>query len=102
MHWFEFKSESGIESSTFILCFLSSWPLSLCTYFSLQLSLILQEINHVYYETEFRTEWCSNNSTLVTCFLFARKFSKGAAMRLLSDGVVGRFDVSALLSNSEP
>lgn len=62
----------------------------------------IKDINHVYYETEFRTEWCSNNSTLVTCFLFARKFSKGAAMRLLSDGVVGRFDVSTLLSNSEP
>lgn len=62
----------------------------------------IKDINHVYYETEFRTEWCSNNSTLVTCFLFARKFSKGAAMRLLSDGVVGHFDVSTLLSNSEP
>ncbi|KAK1379165.1 Core-2/I-branching beta-1,6-N-acetylglucosaminyltransferase family protein [Heracleum sosnowskyi] len=62
----------------------------------------IKDINHVYYETEFRTEWCSNNSTLVTCFLFARKFSKGAAMRLLSDGVVGRFDISTLLSNSEP
>ncbi|XP_074340427.1 glycosyltransferase BC10-like isoform X2 [Apium graveolens] len=62
----------------------------------------IKDINHVYYETEFRTEWCSNNSTSVTCFLFARKFSKGAAMRLLSDGVVGHFDVSTLLSNSEP
>uniref|UniRef100_A0A175YLW5 Uncharacterized protein n=1 Tax=Daucus carota subsp. sativus TaxID=79200 RepID=A0A175YLW5_DAUCS len=62
----------------------------------------IKDINHVYYETEYRTEWCSNNSTLVTCFLFARKFSRGAAMRLLSDGVVGRFDVSVLLSNSEP
>ncbi|KAG6418995.1 hypothetical protein SASPL_121203 [Salvia splendens] len=55
------------------------------------------DINHVYYETEYRTEWCSNNSTSVPCFSFARKFSQGAAMRLLSQGVVGNFDVSTLL-----
>lgn len=100
MHWFEFESEPGIEKQQFFL--MCSWPFSSYTCFSLQLFLILQDINHVYYETEFRTEWCSNNSTMVTCFLFARKFSKGAAMRLLSDGVVGHFDVSTLLSNSEP
>lgn len=57
----------------------------------------IKNINHVYYETEFRTEWCRINSTSVPCFLFARKFSKGAAMRLLSEGVVGHFDTSALL-----
>ncbi|KAK9681520.1 hypothetical protein RND81_10G007900 [Saponaria officinalis] len=49
----------------------------------------IKDINHVYYETEFRTEWCKTNSTAVPCFLFARKFSKGAAMRLLSDGLAG-------------
>lgn len=52
----------------------------------------IKGINHVYYETEFRTEWCRNNSTFVTCFLFARKFSQGAAMRLLSEGVASDFD----------
>lgn len=57
----------------------------------------IKEIKHVYYETESRKEWCKNNSTRVTCFLFARKFSQGAAMRLLSEGVVGRFDSSSLL-----
>lgn len=57
----------------------------------------IKNINHVYYETEYRTEWCHINSTSVPCFLFARKFSKGAAMRLLSEGVVGHFDTSALL-----
>lgn len=57
----------------------------------------IKDINHVYYETEYRTEWCSNNSTLVPCFLFARKFSQGAAMRLLGEGVVGAFDASTLL-----
>ncbi|XP_008440035.1 glycosyltransferase BC10 isoform X2 [Cucumis melo] len=57
----------------------------------------IKGIDHVYYETEFRTEWCRNNSTFVPCFLFARKFSQGAAMRLLSEGVVSHFDASALL-----
>ncbi|KAJ4703963.1 Core-2/I-branching beta-1,6-N-acetylglucosaminyltransferase family protein [Melia azedarach] len=60
----------------------------------------IKSINHVYYETEFRTEWCRANSTSVPCFLFARKFSRGAAMRLLSEGVVGPFDVSELLDTS--
>lgn len=59
----------------------------------------IKDINHVYYETEYRTEWCSNNSTMVSCFLFARKFSRGAAMRVLSEGVVGPFDASSLLQN---
>lgn len=72
-----------------LLLGLSVWSLVIaCVHF--------QDINHVYYETEYRTEWCSNNSTSVPCFLFARKFSQGAAMRLLSQGVVGNFDVSAL------
>lgn len=62
----------------------------------------IKDINHVYYATEYRTEWCSTNSTSVPCFLFARKFSRGAAMRLLSDGVVGPFDVSALLDRNTP
>ncbi|GAB2240046.1 hypothetical protein Droror1_Dr00020564 [Drosera rotundifolia] len=49
---------------------------------------IIKAINHVFYETEYRTEWCRTNSTPVPCFLFARKISQGAAMRLLSDGLV--------------
>lgn len=57
----------------------------------------IKGISHVYYETEYRTEWCRSNSTSVPCFLFARKFSQGAAMRLLSDGIVGRYDPASLL-----
>ncbi|XP_043688816.1 glycosyltransferase BC10-like isoform X2 [Telopea speciosissima] len=58
----------------------------------------IKEINHVYYETEYRTEWCRTNSTFVPCFLFARKFSRGAAMRLLTEGVVGSFNATAMLN----
>ncbi|KAE9591479.1 putative glycosyl transferase, family 14 [Lupinus albus] len=57
----------------------------------------MKGINHVYYETEYRTEWCHSNSTSVPCFLFARKFSQGAAMRLLSEEIIGHFEVSAML-----
>ncbi|KAF7150136.1 hypothetical protein RHSIM_Rhsim02G0105700 [Rhododendron simsii] len=56
----------------------------------------IKDIISVYYENEHRTEWCSNNSTRVPCFLFARKFSRGAAMHLLSGGVLGPFDASVL------
>ena len=57
----------------------------------------LQNINHVYYETEYRTEWCQCNGTFVPCFLFARKFSRSAAMRILNEGLLGPFDAGAFL-----
>nr|GMD06956.1 glycosyltransferase BC10-like isoform X1 [Ipomoea batatas] len=57
----------------------------------------IKAIRNVYYKTEDRTEWCSNNSTLVPCSLFARKFSRAAAMRLLSEVGGARFDFSALM-----
>ncbi|XP_039016589.1 glycosyltransferase BC10-like [Hibiscus syriacus] len=59
----------------------------------------IKDINHIYYESESRTEWCRVNTTSVPCFLFARKFSRGAAMRLLSEGVVAPFAASSLLGN---
>ncbi|XP_031500973.1 glycosyltransferase BC10-like isoform X2 [Nymphaea colorata] len=59
----------------------------------------IKAVDHVYYETEYRTEWCQRNSTFSPCFLFARKFSRGAAMRLLVEGVLGDFDPGSLLSS---
>ncbi|RAL49555.1 hypothetical protein DM860_012988 [Cuscuta australis] len=53
----------------------------------------IKDIRYVYFKTEARTEWCSNNSKRVPCFLFARKFSRAAGMRLLSE-VGGPFDGS--------
>ena len=61
----------------------------------------IKDINFVHYANEHRMEWCSNNSTRVPCFLFARKFSRGAAVRLLGNGVVGPFDAS-VLSDTAP
>ncbi|THU62260.1 hypothetical protein C4D60_Mb01t03260 [Musa balbisiana] len=57
----------------------------------------IRNINHVYYETEYRTEWCQCNATFVPCFLFARKFSRSAAMRILNEGLLGPFDAGAFL-----
>ncbi|XP_057856062.1 glycosyltransferase BC10 isoform X2 [Cryptomeria japonica] len=44
----------------------------------------IKGIDHIYYETEYRTEWCSTNEKFCPCFLFARKFSRGAAFHLLN------------------
>ncbi|KAH0916529.1 hypothetical protein HID58_030975 [Brassica napus] len=49
----------------------------------------IKKIDHVYYETESRTEWCKADSKPVPCFLFARKFTEGAAMRLVREGLIG-------------
>ncbi|KAI3741022.1 hypothetical protein L1987_58686 [Smallanthus sonchifolius] len=57
----------------------------------------IKDINHVYYETEHRTEWCKTNAILFPCFLFARKFTRDGAMWLLTQG---NFDASALLHTS--
>ncbi|KAG0462707.1 hypothetical protein HPP92_021183 [Vanilla planifolia] len=60
----------------------------------------IKNIKHVYYDTDSRTEWCQSNGTFVPCFLFARKFSRGAGMRLLSEGFFGPFEPSLLLPES--
>ncbi|XP_010533794.1 PREDICTED: uncharacterized protein LOC104809482 [Tarenaya hassleriana] len=56
----------------------------------------IKRINHVYYESEYRTEWCRADTKPVPCFLFARKFTRGAAMRLLSEGLVGSLPETTL------
>ncbi|KAM1824184.1 hypothetical protein ACFX13_023805 [Malus domestica] len=44
----------------------------------------IKEIDNVYYETEYRREWCSSKGKPTQCFLFARKFTRPAALRLLN------------------
>ncbi|CAN1843544.1 Glycosyltransferase BC10 [Linum perenne] len=61
----------------------------------------IKGINNVHYESEHRTEWCKVANIFSTCFLFARKFSQGAAVRLLNDDAVALFDPeTASLSSS--
>ncbi|THU45166.1 hypothetical protein C4D60_Mb02t15010 [Musa balbisiana] len=44
----------------------------------------IKGIDNVYYETEYRREWCRSKGQPSTCFLFARKFTRAAVMRLLN------------------
>ncbi|KAH9554165.1 hypothetical protein CY35_08G049700 [Sphagnum magellanicum] len=43
----------------------------------------IQNINNVHYDTESRIEWCSSEGQPRPCYLFARKFTRGAAFQLL-------------------
>ncbi|WCJ21002.1 Core-2/I-branching beta-1 6-N-acetylglucosaminyltransferase family protein [Euphorbia peplus] len=49
----------------------------------------IKDIDNIYYETEYRREWCSSKGKPSTCFLFARKFTRPAALRLLNMSMLG-------------
>ncbi|KAL2505204.1 Core-2/I-branching beta-1 [Abeliophyllum distichum] len=49
----------------------------------------IKAIDNVYYETEYRREWCTSKGKPSTCFLFARKFTRPAALRLLNTSALG-------------
>ncbi|XP_026387288.1 uncharacterized protein LOC113282486 [Papaver somniferum] len=49
----------------------------------------IKDIDNVYYETEYRREWCSSKGKPSPCFLFARKFTRPAALRLLNMTALG-------------
>ncbi|KAM1666487.1 hypothetical protein ACFX1X_046115 [Malus domestica] len=53
----------------------------------------IKDIDHVYDESEGQTEFCRANSKVAPCYLFARKFTLGAAVRIMREGVVGPYDV---------
>ncbi|KAL3813809.1 hypothetical protein ACJIZ3_015077 [Penstemon smallii] len=44
----------------------------------------IKGIDNIYYETEYRREWCTSKGKPSQCFLFARKFTRPAALRLLN------------------
>ncbi|GMN42555.1 hypothetical protein TIFTF001_011746 [Ficus carica] len=44
----------------------------------------IKEIDNINYETEYRKEWCTSKGNPAPCFLFARKFTRPAALRLLN------------------
>ncbi|XP_050379903.1 glycosyltransferase BC10-like [Argentina anserina] len=58
----------------------------------------IKEINHVYNEYEQHNEFCHTNSKVTPCFLFARKFTARAAVRLLRESLVGSYDETAIPS----
>ncbi|KAJ7970800.1 Core-2/I-branching beta-1,6-N-acetylglucosaminyltransferase family protein [Quillaja saponaria] len=49
----------------------------------------IKEIDNIYFETEYRREWCSSKGKPSTCFLFARKFTRPAALRLINMSALG-------------
>lgn len=49
----------------------------------------IKDIDNIYYETEYRREWCSSKGKPAPCFLFARKFTRPAALRLLNMSALG-------------
>ncbi|KAF8037580.1 hypothetical protein BT93_B0459 [Corymbia citriodora subsp. variegata] len=49
----------------------------------------IKDIDNIHYETENRREWCSSKGKPSRCFLFARKFTRPAALRLLNNSVLG-------------
>ncbi|XP_057983863.1 glycosyltransferase BC10 [Malania oleifera] len=49
----------------------------------------IKGIDNIYYETEHRREWCSSKGKPSKCFLFARKFTRPAALKLLNTSVLG-------------
>ncbi|GLU02096.1 hypothetical protein SLE2022_193650 [Rubroshorea leprosula] len=49
----------------------------------------IKEIDNIYYETEYRREWCTSKGKPAPCFLFARKFTRPAALHLLDMSVLG-------------
>ncbi|XP_065877556.1 glycosyltransferase BC10 isoform X2 [Euphorbia lathyris] len=49
----------------------------------------IKDIDNIYYQTEYRREWCSSKGKPSTCFLFARKFTRPAALRLLNMSMLG-------------
>lgn len=48
----------------------------------------LKGIDNVYYQSEYRREWCSSKGKPSPCFLFARKFTRAAALKLLNMSVL--------------
>ncbi|KAL8097739.1 hypothetical protein AgCh_030745 [Apium graveolens] len=49
----------------------------------------IKDIDNINYETEYRKEWCTSKGKPAPCFLFARKFTRPAALRLLNMSVLG-------------
>ncbi|KAK6913090.1 Glycosyl transferase, family 14 [Dillenia turbinata] len=44
----------------------------------------IKDIDNIYFETEYRREWCTSKGKPTHCFLFAGKFTRPAALRLLN------------------
>ncbi|XP_047313245.1 glycosyltransferase BC10 [Impatiens glandulifera] len=57
----------------------------------------IKAIDNIYYQTEYRREWCTSKGKPSPCFLFARKFTRPAAIRLLNTVNTDYFNLLFLL-----
>uniref|UniRef100_A0A0D9WDA0 Uncharacterized protein n=1 Tax=Leersia perrieri TaxID=77586 RepID=A0A0D9WDA0_9ORYZ len=48
----------------------------------------IKDIDNIYYETENRKEWCTSDGKPAPCFLFARKFTRAAGLKLLDMSLI--------------
>ncbi|KAJ3694287.1 hypothetical protein LUZ60_009767 [Juncus effusus] len=48
----------------------------------------IKDIDNINYETEYRREWCSSKGRPAPCFLFSRKFTRAAALKLLNQSLI--------------
>ncbi|KAL3629194.1 Glycosyltransferase bc10 [Castilleja foliolosa] len=53
----------------------------------------IKATDNIYYDTEYRREWCTSKGKPSKCFLFARKFTRSAALRLLNMSALGVFQL---------
>ncbi|KAG2259919.1 hypothetical protein Bca52824_079213 [Brassica carinata] len=58
----------------------------------------IKSINHVNYVSESRIEWCKADSKPVPCAFSLQKFTKEAAMRLVSEVLIGSSKNRSLIS----
>ncbi|KAJ4748991.1 hypothetical protein LUZ62_067546 [Rhynchospora pubera] len=48
----------------------------------------IKGIDNIHFETENRREWCASKGRPAPCFLFSRKFTRSAAVRLLNSSLI--------------
>ncbi|XP_078169659.1 glycosyltransferase BC10-like isoform X2 [Carex rostrata] len=48
----------------------------------------IKGIDNINYETEHRREWCTSRGRPAPCFLFSRKFTRSAALKLLNMSLI--------------
>ncbi|EEC78599.1 hypothetical protein OsI_18623 [Oryza sativa Indica Group] len=56
----------------------------------------IKDIDNIYYETENRKEWCTSNGKPAPCFLFARKFTRAAGLKLLDLSLIAANGASTM------
>ena len=73
-----------VRTSLHKYCKIIHYIMRILVYWKKIINYVLQEMDNIYYETKYRREWCSSKGKPSTYFLFARKFTQPATLRLLN------------------